>query len=93
VAERAGLPLEPRRLYVGDLDAALQPALLSAAPGDVVGPLALGNGSGRWLLAAVHAKVAPRLDDPEIRARAEEVAVAAVVRRAVEEQVRWHEHD
>ena len=93
IAGRAGLPLEPRRVYVGELDAGLQPALLSAAPGDVVGPVALGNGGGRWLVAAVHAKVAPTLDDPEIRVRAEKAAVAAAVRRAVAEQVTWHEHD
>jgi hypothetical protein len=91
VAQRAGLPLEPRRVYVGDLDVALQPTLMSAAPGDLVGPLALGNGGGSWLLAAVRAKLVPTLDDPDIRARAEGTAVAAAVRSTVEEQVTWHE--
>ena len=93
VAQRAGLTLEPRRVYVGDLDPALQPAMISAVPGDLVGPLALGNGGGRWLLAVLRAKVAPSLDDPEIRARAEDVAIAAAVRRTVEEHVVWHERD
>lgn len=93
VAQRAGLPLEPRRLYVGDLDAALQPPLMSAAPGDLVGPLSVGNGTGPWLLARVRDKVVPTLDDPDIRARAEEAAVDAAVRRAVDQQVTWHEHD
>jgi hypothetical protein len=93
VAERAGLPLEPRRLYVGDLDEALQPTLLSAAPGDLVGPLSLGNGAGPWLLARVRDKVVPTLEDPDIRARAEEAAVTAAVARAVDQHVTWHEHD
>ena len=92
VAERAGLPLEQRRVYVGDLDPALQPTLISAAPGDLVGPLAVGNGGGHWLLAAVHAKLVPTLDDPDIRKRAEEAAVATEVQRTVDEQVTWHEH-
>ena len=93
VARRAGLPLEQRRVYVGDVDPALQPKLMSAAPGDLVGPLAMGNGGGRWLLAAVHAKVEPTLGDPDIRARAEQAAVTAAVQRAVDEQVTWHERD
>jgi hypothetical protein len=93
VAQRAGLSLEPRRLYVGDLEAALQPMLLSAAPGDLIGPLSLGNGGGPWLLARVRDKVVPTLDDPDIRARAQAAAVSAAVARAVDEQVTWHEHD
>jgi hypothetical protein len=93
VAERAGLALDPRRIYVGDLDAALQPVLMSAAPGDLIGPLSLGNGSGPWLLARVREKVVPTLDDPDIRSRAEDAAVGAAVRRAVEQHVSWHEHD
>jgi hypothetical protein len=94
VARRAGLDLEPRRVYIGDVDAALQPVLMSAAAGDLVGPVALGvNGGGRWLLAAVRDKVAPTLEDPDIRSRAEDTAVDAAVRRAVDEHVTWHEHD
>lgn len=93
IAARAGLALDGRRIYVGDLDAALQPTLMSAAPGDLVGPLSLGNGGGPWLLARVRDKVVPTLDDPDIRARAEDAAVGAAVRRAVEQQVTWHEHD
>ena len=93
VAQRAGLPLEPRRVFVGDLDPALQPTRMSAAPGDLVGPVALGNGGGRWLLAAVHAKVVPTLDDPDIRARAQAAAIDAAVRRTVDEQITWHERD
>jgi hypothetical protein len=40
----------------------------------------------------VRDKVVPTLDDPDIRARAEEAAVGAAVRRAVEQEVTWHEH-
>ena len=94
VARRAGLRLEPRRLYVEELDAALQPRVISAAPGDLLGPVALnGGGPARWLVAAVRDKVPPTLDDPEIRARAERTAVGAAVGRLVSERVTWHEHD
>jgi hypothetical protein len=94
VAQRAGLALEPRRIYVGETDPALQPALISAAPGDLVGPLALGaNGDSRWLLARVRDKVVPTLDDPDIRARAEETVIGAAIARAVQQHVTWHEHD
>lgn len=92
IAERAGLAIDPRRVYMGDADAALQPALMSAAPGDLVGPVSLGNGGGPWLLARVREKVVPTLDDSDIRARAESAAVGAAVRRTVEQQVTWHEH-
>lgn len=91
VARRAGLPVEARRVYVGELEASLQPTLVSAAPGDLVGPVALADGH-RWLLAAVRDKVVPSLDDPAIRARAERTAVDAEVHRTVAEQVTWHEH-
>jgi hypothetical protein len=93
VAQRAGLALDPRRVYVGDLDSSLQPALMSAAPGDLIGPLSLGNGSGPWLLARVREKVVPSLEDPDIRARAEQTTIEAAVRRTVEQQVTWHERD
>jgi hypothetical protein len=94
VAQRAGLALEPRRIYVGETDAALQPTLISAAPGDLVGPLAIGaNGDSRWLLARVRDKIVPTLDDPDIRARAEEAVIGAAIARAVQQHVTWHEHD
>lgn len=93
VAQRAGLPLEPRHVYVAELDSALQPRVISAAPGDLIGPLPLNDGGARWLVAAVRDKVVPTLDDPEIRARAEGTAVAAAVERALTEQVSWLEHD
>jgi hypothetical protein len=93
VAQRAALPIQARSVYVGELDAALRPALTSAAPGDLVGPLAAANGDGRWVVAAVRDKVFPTLDDPEISARAQAAAVTAAVRRALDQQVTWHEHE
>ena len=44
------------------------------------------------MLARVRDKVVPTLDDPDIRARAQDVAAGAAVRRAVEQHVTWHEH-
>jgi hypothetical protein len=41
----------------------------------------------------VREKVVPSLDDPDIRARAEDAAMRAAVNRTVEQHVTWHERD
>lgn len=88
VARVAGLPLAADRVFVGEQPAEIQPKLLSAAPGELVGPLALG-GTGTWLLAHVRDKLVASADDPEIRSRAEAAAVKAAIERVVREEVRW----
>ena len=90
VARQAGLELAAERLYLGEMPPELRPRLASAAPGELVGPLATG-GEG-YLLVAVNDKVVPSLEDPEIRARAENAAIASAVEREVQARVRWHEH-
>jgi hypothetical protein len=90
VARMAGLDPASERMYAGDMDHDLRTRVLSAAPGDLVGPVAIG-GSG-FLVMAVRDKVAPSMDDPEIRERAEAWALSAAVEREVSGRVSWHEH-
>lgn len=90
VARQAGLEPAGGRLYAGDMQPDLRMRVMSAAPGDLVGPVPLGG--GLFIVMAVRGKLAPSMDDPEIRERAERWAVAGAVEREVSERVRWHEH-
>jgi hypothetical protein len=91
VARQAGLPLAAERLFVGELPAELRAPLVSAAPGELVGPVAL-DVDGPYLVVSVKDKVVPSIDDAEIRARAQHAAVSAALAREVRDRVRWHEH-
>jgi len=87
VARIAGLPLAADRVYVVELPEDLRPRLVSAAPGELVGPIAV---NGHYVLAQVHAKLVPTSADPDIRARAEQAAIDGALARVVREQVRRH---
>lgn len=84
VADEAGVPVRQMRRLLADAPDTLRDALLTAAPGELVGPLALGD---RWLVAQLHAKRAPSLDEPLVREaaerRLEERATAALVAQHV----------
>jgi hypothetical protein len=90
VARAAGLDAIDARVYVGDMPAELRAAATSAAPGDGIGPVAVEGGS-RFVVMAVRGKVAPSMDDPEIRARAHAAALERALEREVTERVTWHE--
>jgi hypothetical protein len=90
VARAAGLDAVDARVYVGDMPAELRAAATSAAPGDGIGPVAVEGGS-RFMVMAVRGKVAPSMDDPEIRARAHGAALERALEREVTERVTWHE--
>jgi hypothetical protein len=89
VARQAGLEPVTGALYAGEMVPELRTRVMSSAPGETVGPVAL---AGSFLVMSVRNKVAPSMDDPEIRERAERWAVEAAVAREVAERVRWHEH-
>jgi hypothetical protein len=91
VAHAAGLESVDGRPYVGEMPPELRPRAISAAAGDRIGPIAVAGGS-RFVVMAVRGKVAPSMEDPEIRARAESAAVRQAVEREVAERVTWHEH-
>jgi hypothetical protein len=93
VAEVARLAaLEPvvASPYVCDIPPELRAPVVSAAPGDRLGPVALDDGS--FVVLLLRGKVAPTMEDPEIRERAERAALESAVEHEVTERVSWHEH-
>jgi hypothetical protein len=89
VAAATSSQLEHLSVYLGDLDPALQPSLLAAQPGELVGPI---EDEDAFVLFAVHERTPATPTDPELRRRAETALVERAERRATEGRVRWHEH-
>jgi hypothetical protein len=87
-AARAGVTVEEREDWLDEIEPALATRFLAAQPGDLIGPV---PSDGSFVVAHVRKKVAPTLDDPDVRARAEEAVVARAVARAVADRVIWHE--
>ena len=89
VAGRAGIQVAERAFLLMDAPAELADPLLSARPGDLVGPASAGDA---FYVALVRDKRAPALDDPAIG----ELLDVEVPRRAIDSEVkkwiRWHEH-
>ena len=86
VAASAHVPVERAQLYLSELDAAARPSLLSARPGELVGPLAFGD---RFHLFLLHDKFSPSQENPEVRRRAEEALAQKVVDQELAARVRW----
>jgi hypothetical protein len=78
-------PLESR-LYLEDVDPAARPELLGAGPGDLVGPLRLGE---EFHLLLVRNKALPSERDPEVWRRAESYLRTAAVEQEIQARVRW----
>ena len=76
------------RALLDTLPAALRHAVLSASPGELVGPIEI---DGRFIVAQILAKTPATLDDPLIRARAGRSVADAVRSKAVLSQVKWIE--
>jgi hypothetical protein len=88
VAAAARTAVSRMSVYLGDLEPWLQPALLSAQRGDLVGPV---RDDDQFVLLAVNERTPASPSDPELRRRAEAALVERAVRRATESRVRWHE--
>jgi hypothetical protein len=88
VADECGVPANPLVLYLGDADPELRVALVSASPGELIGPLEHGAGH---LLVQVGAKTEPSPEDPELGRRAAAVLAARAVERELRERVVWHD--
>jgi len=86
VARQAGLEPVTGALYAGEMRHDLRTRVMSAAPGETVGPVPL---DGSFLVMSVRGKVAPSMTDPEIRMRAERWAVQGALEREVSERVSW----
>ncbi len=84
VADEAGVEARQLRRLLADAPDTLRDALLTTAPGELIGPLAR---DGQWLVVHLHAKSAPTLDEPLVREaaarRLEERATAALVAQHV----------
>jgi hypothetical protein len=89
VAAAVSAPVNHLSVYLGDLEPWLQPALLAAQPGELVGPV---EEDDQFVLLAVNDRRPASPEDPELRRRAESALVERAVRRATESRVRWHEH-
>ena len=88
VAGRAGVDVSEREVFIEEVDEDLSKSLLSAPPGELVGPLPVANG---FLLVRVNEKVAPTLEDPLIKERLQEEVPRRALERELRDRVRWHE--
>lgn len=78
--------IDDYRTLLDALDEALRDAVLSASPGDTIGPLQTATG---WIVAHVVGKTAADLADPLVRARAEAALVDGLRDRAALAHARW----
>ncbi|MEO8431049.1 MAG: hypothetical protein ABI592_06025 [Acidobacteriota bacterium] len=88
VAEDAHLSIVETRAYLGDVDASARPELLSARPGDFVGPLRIED---VFHVLQLRGKTMPSEEDPEVRNRAETSLRSKVTDQEVAARVRWHD--
>lgn len=88
VAKQAHVPVREQTVYLEDVDPGARPDLLSARPGDLIGPLALGE---RFHLLLVQGKRMPSEQEPDVLRRAEQTLLARAVEHETEARVRWHE--
>ena len=89
LAAELHLPWQPWEGFAEDLPPELASCLPGALVGELVGPVSLAEGFTLFRLAA---RVAPDLDDPAVRRRAEDFLWQSTVRGWVEEHVRWEIH-
>ncbi len=88
VADECGLPANALALYLADADPELRTALVSASPGELVGPIERGPGH---TLLQLRSKTEPSADDPELGRRAAAVLAARAVERELRDRVVWHD--
>jgi hypothetical protein len=89
MARAAGARYEAAaRFYLSDAKDELKTRLMAASAGELCGPFP--SGEEHWLLE-VGARVAPSLEDPELRARAEAEVAENAVEHQVLQRIRWHE--
>jgi hypothetical protein len=88
VAGDSGVPAGELVLYLEDAEPELRTALVSASPGELIGPFERPSGQ---LLLELRSKTAPSTADPELVRRASAVLAARVVERELRDRVVWHE--
>lgn len=88
VCGRAGARHAVRMARLEELDTPLRDVVLAAPEGEVVGPVAQGDG---FVVVLVESKTVPSADDADVRARASDVVAANALRHEVAERVQWHD--
>jgi hypothetical protein len=86
VAARVRTPLRHECFYLEELDPDLQPAFLSACAGDLIGPLPGGKDFKIYLIVK---KAMPSVQDPDVRARAEQVLLEKAITLELQARVSW----
>jgi hypothetical protein len=88
VAGDSGVPADELVLYLEDVEPELRTPLVSARPGELIGPFERPVGQ---LLLELRSKTAPSTADPELVRRASAVLTARAVERELRDRVVWHE--
>lgn len=83
VAAAAGVQVGHTSARLEDLEPPLRAAVLGSRPGDVVGPV-------HDMVTVIRDRVAPAVDDPDVRHLAEEALVARAIQREIDDRVVWH---
>jgi hypothetical protein len=89
VAREAGAKLHNESVLLEDVEPALRTRLIGAHPGDLIGPVSVGD---EYQLVLVTRRLAPALDDPALRQRATETVIQRAMAAEVNRYVNWHEH-
>jgi hypothetical protein len=88
VAADAKAELQETSVLLDDAEPLLRTRLLAANPGDLVGPVPIGGG---YQLVLLVRQVAPSLDEPMVRVRAQETVIRRALTAEVNRHVNWHE--
>jgi hypothetical protein len=86
VAARVRTPLRHECFYLEELDPDLQPAFLSACADDLIGPL---PGGKEFKIDQIVKQVMPSVQDPDVRARAEQVLLEKAITFELQARVSW----
>ena len=86
IAARARTTAREIFLCLEDVETGWRSTLLAASPGEVLGPLRMGE---HVAVLAVRDKLIPTSQDPEIQQRAQRAAFDRAVERAVQAHIKW----
>ncbi len=86
LAEEIGEATEDGVEFLEEAEPEVRDILLSARPGELVGPVNVGD---EFVLVSVRAKTPPAPDDPEVLERAESSLLEGLVAREVDNRITW----
>lgn len=86
LAQEIGEATEDGVEFLEEAEPEVRDILLSARPGELVGPVSVGD---KFVLVSVRAKIPPEPDDPEVLERAESSLLEGLVAREVDNRITW----